>query len=121
MPSTEAILNRHLEASGNQDVDALLADYADDAIVISEGDVYRGRSEIRSHYEELFDRLAGGDGGEDETGDFSLLRQVVEDDYITFSYRMETPDAVWEFATDTIVVEDGQIAAHISDAKVTSK
>lgn len=113
MPSAGELLGRHLEASGRQDIDQLVGDYAEDAVVVSRGDVYRGRDEIREHFEEMFAGELGADS------EFEMLGQDVAEGVATFTYRMETPEETWEFATDSLFVEDGKIAAHTAQVYVS--
>ena len=47
--------------------------------------------------------------------------QVVEGDYGYIVWTAETPDNVYEMATDTFVVRDGKIVAQSFTAKAISK
>ncbi|WP_404712438.1 nuclear transport factor 2 family protein [Sphingomonas sp. MMS24-J13] len=46
------IVNRHTSSGGN--IDAIMADYADDAIVLQAGKAYQGKAEIRPLFEKMF-------------------------------------------------------------------
>lgn len=116
MRTAEELLGRHLEASGRQDIDQLVGDYAEDAVVVSRGEVFRGRDEIRTHFEAMFEG-----GAMDGDTEFEMLGQTVTDEVATFTYRMETPGETWEFATDTFVAREGKIAAHTAQVYVGSE
>ena len=99
---TEAVVRRHLQAFLEQrGVDAILADYADDACLISEAQPYCGRPSIR-HF---FNAFIGGLSPQ-AFGQFTLRSLRVQDDvaYITWSAGPELP-----LGTDTFVVRDGRI------------
>ncbi len=55
--STQSVLDRHLQAFGDGDVEASVADYAEDSIFISPRGVVLGASAMRAVYEELFSGL----------------------------------------------------------------
>lgn len=46
------VVNRHVSSGGN--VDAIMADYADDAVVLQAGKAYQGKAAIRPIYEKMF-------------------------------------------------------------------
>ena len=52
---------------------------------------------------------------------FSLTRQSVEGDYAYILWTAETADNVYEVATDTFVVRDGQITAQSFTGKIVPK
>ncbi|OJW76637.1 MAG: hypothetical protein BGO57_10230 [Sphingomonadales bacterium 63-6] len=51
------IVNRHVSSGGN--VDAIMADYADDAVVLQQGRAFQGKEAIRGLFENMFKRPAG--------------------------------------------------------------
>lgn len=55
-PSPSEIVSRHMAAAGKGDVDAIVADYADDAVVMQANEVTQGKANIHA----LFQRLFGG-------------------------------------------------------------
>ena len=105
MAATATVLDRHLESFGEGDLDGILADYAADAVVVADGDVFVGHEEIRPFFEAL---LAEFDAPDVE---FELGERVVHDEFAYITWRAETPEQVYEYATDTFVVRDGEIAA----------
>ncbi len=48
--TTEAVFAHHLKAVRDRDVEAIVSDYADDAILMMEGTVVRGVEQIRTHF-----------------------------------------------------------------------
>ncbi len=114
MSTTEDVLNHHLEAFGAQDMDETLSDYADDAVVVTPEETYRGLDEIERLFEGFFAEFT-------EESTFTLDEQVVEDDYALIVWRADTPENEYEFATDTFVVSDGEIVAQTVTGKITPK
>lgn len=52
------IVNRHIGAKG--DIDAIMADYADDAVVLQAGRAVRGKPAIRILFERMFPKRPAG-------------------------------------------------------------
>lgn len=116
MSTTESVLDHHLEAFGDLDIDETMADYAEDAVVLTHGDVYRGREEISDWFEEgLFTDFSK------EPVEFSLEEKQVEGEHAYIVWNAETPEKSYDFATDTFVIRDGEIVAQTLGTAVTSK
>lgn len=116
MSTTASVLDHHLEAFGEQDRDETMADYAEDAVVITHGEVYRGHEEIGDWFEEeLFAEFS------QEGVEFSLEERTVEGEYAYIVWNADTPDNTYEFATDTFVIRDGEIVAQTLGTVVTPK
>jgi uncharacterized protein (TIGR02246 family) len=115
MSTTEDVLDHHLEAFGAQDIENTMADYADDAVLITQDETHRGREEITALFEQLFTEFSKPDVT------FSLEERAVEDEYAYIVWQAETPDNDYEFATDTFVIREGEIVAQTLAAVVTEK
>ncbi|MFC6835119.1 nuclear transport factor 2 family protein [Halomarina ordinaria] len=111
--TTEEVLDRHLEAFGAQDMDAILADYDEDAVVVAQLETYRGLDEIEELFAGLFEEF------DDPDVTFSLDESLVEDEYGHIVWRASTPETEYEFATDTFVIRDGNIVAQTFVAKTS--
>jgi hypothetical protein len=112
--STEEVLDHHLTAFGEGDVDAIVSDYADDAVIITQGGVVQGE-EIRALFETLVAEFA-------KPGmSFELVNRQTRDEVAYIVWIAETADNVYEFATDTFVIRKGQIAYQTLSAKTTAK
>lgn len=106
MATTEEVLDEYRTANAIGDIDTVVDLHAEDAVIISRGHVRRGHDEIRAHYEEL-GQMMGGDDYEME-----VFEEFIEGDYVMFTYSMETADFSWDFAVDTMVIQDGCITGH---------
>jgi len=115
MSTTESVLDHHLAMFGERDLDGILSDYAEDAILVTQDGVLRGHDEIRGLYEDLFPEFAA------DEATFSLDHQTVDGEYAYIVWHAETPETVYEFASDTFVVRDGEIVAQTLAADTTAK
>jgi hypothetical protein len=53
IPLAQRIVEHHLKASENANIDEVMSDYADNAILISDGEVIKGKPAIRQTFEQL--------------------------------------------------------------------
>lgn len=97
---TEAVLRRHLQAAGVS-VDAVMADYVADSVLIAHDATHRGLAEIRAFLIELLEGRTRG-----FLDAFKMIRQEVSGElaYIVWEARPWFP-----FATDTLLVRNGKI------------
>ncbi|MFQ5855120.1 MAG: nuclear transport factor 2 family protein [Anaerolineae bacterium] len=98
---TQAVLEHHLQAFG-EGIEAIMADYTDDSVVITPEATYRGLAEIRAFFIAFVEALPEGIWDA-----FTLKRQEVvgEVAYIHWEANPWFP-----LGTDTFVVRDGKIA-----------
>ena len=114
--TTESVLDHHLDAFADRDIEETLADYDDDSVVVTNTDgSFHGLEEIRTLFEGLFAEFGQSDV------DFELDRTETEGDVAYIVWHAETPDNSYEFATDTFVVRDGTIRTQTLGAVVTPK
>ncbi|MBN8830665.1 MAG: nuclear transport factor 2 family protein [Sphingomonadales bacterium] len=57
------IVNRHMAAAARQDVDAIMADYADDAVNLTAGKAVQGKPAIRAVFAGMFKGSGAGTSG----------------------------------------------------------
>ncbi|MBX3619697.1 MAG: nuclear transport factor 2 family protein [Rhizobacter sp.] len=101
---TEIVVRQHLSAFlEQQGVDAILADYADDACFLSESRAYCGKPAIREFFEGFIAALPP-----QAIEQFTLRSLRVQGDvaYITWSAGPALP-----LGTDTFVVRQGRIVS----------
>lgn len=115
MQSTAEILDHHQKCFATRDLDGLLAGYATDAVFFSPEGTLRGRNAIRPLFERLFaEFLKPGVS-------FSGKQQLIEGNYAHTVWSAETADNSYEFASDTLVIENGSIRFQAFAAKVNPK
>jgi hypothetical protein len=101
MPSaTQAVLQRHLQSAA-ESVDAVLADYVEESVLITPEATHRGLAEIRSFFTELLEGRTKG-----FLGAFKMKRAEVTGE---LAYIVWEAEPWFAFATDTILVRDGKI------------
>ena len=114
--ATQAVLQRHLQSAG-ESVDAVMADYLEESVLITPDTTHRGLAEIRSFFTELCE---GGTKG--FLGTFKMKRVEVTGE---LAYIVWEAKPWFSFATDTILVRDGKIvlqtfAAHTARGDANS-
>ena len=101
-PDTETVVRHHLTAFLEQrGIDAIVADYREDAVFFSEDETFCGQEEIGKFFADFIDTLPKG------SFDRFVLRTLrVRENYayITWSVGKELP-----LGTDTFVVTNGKI------------
>lgn len=101
--STEEVLTKHLTSFGAGDVDAIMEDYTDDSVIVLQSGVLDGPEAIRG----LFVALVAEFSKPGMT--FSLDTTHISGNVAYIVWHAETADNVYEYATDTFVIEDGKI------------
>ena len=97
---TEIVLSQHLQAAA-ENVEAVMAHYVDESVLITHDATYRGRAEIRRFFAELLDGATKG-----FLGAFHMKRQQVSGE---LAYIVWEAKPWFAFATDTMLVRDGKI------------
>lgn len=98
--STEAVLQNHLQAFV-EGVDAVLKDFTDDSVVITQDATYRGLAQIRQFFTTLRNGLP--------SGFFEALKMIRQEIVGEVAYILWEAKPWISIATDTFVVRDGKI------------
>ena len=115
LKTTDAVLEHHLTAFMDLDIEEILADYTDDSVVITNMGTFRGMEDIRGLFEGFFEEFSQGNV------DMEVDQQTVDGDVAYITWHGETPDNVYEVCTDTFIVEDGIITTQTYGGKVEPK
>ena len=115
MISTKDIIDRHLKAFDEGDLDGILFDYAADAVMFTPDGSLRGPDAMRPLFQALIAEF-----GKPGTV-FTLKQQLIDGNYGYIVWTAETSENVYELATDTFVVRDGKIVAQSFAGKITPK
>ena len=97
---TETVLLKHLQAA-SESVEAIMAHYVDESVLITHEATYRGRAEIGCFFAELLDGATKG-----FLGAFQMKRQEINGE---MAYIVWEAKPWFDFATDTMLVRDGKI------------
>ena len=113
--STSDVLDRHLKAFAERDLDGVVADYSSDAVFFVPSGPLKGPDAIKPFFEALISEFSKPGSS------FTMQLQSIEGDYAYILWTAETADNSYEFATDTLVVRNGKIVAQSFAAKIKPK
>ena len=111
---TEETLLKHLQAFGSGDIDALMTDYDEGAVMIVPDGPLRVTAERRSFFESLLADFPPGSA-------FEMSEQIIEGEIAYIIWSGESEKLTVPFATDTFVVRDGKIIAQTFAAQMEKK
>jgi hypothetical protein len=97
----QQIFQHHAEALGAEDIDAIVSDYADDAIFMTPEGVPRGKDGVRRAFERLTSQVPGARS--------ELPTQGYEDDILLLEWTATSSASKVEDGIDTFVFRDGLI------------
>lgn len=101
MPTTEQVLASHEAALGEQNAEKVSTHYAKDAVVVVNGDTYRGPKEIAEMYARLLNDLPDATWRTDVA--------VIHEDLAYVEWACESGTSKVKFGTDTFIVTNGFI------------
>jgi ketosteroid isomerase-like protein len=99
--SPQEVFNHHAQALGAEGLEEIVADYSDDAILITPADVLRGKDGIRQAFTKLL--------GEIPQATWDLKTTTYEDDILFLEGDAEGGGNRIQDAVDTFVFRDGLI------------
>src|SRR4051794_12821643 len=97
------LVMRHLEAFQNNDLPAVIADYSDNAVLLTRDAIYTGPQEIRSFFERLMIHFPR------QKGQLELENLVVNDNLVYIVWHASTPTLHIPMGTDTFIINRGKI------------
>lgn len=115
MASTKDVLEHHLKAFDEGDLNGVLSDYAPDVVFFTKDGVLKGIDAIRPLFKALIAEFAK------PGATFNMKQQLIEGEHAYILWMPETADNVYELATDTFVVRKGKIVAQSFAAKISPK
>lgn len=115
MASTKDVLEHHLKAFNEGDLNGVLSDYAPDVVFFTKDGVLKGVDAIRPLFKTLIAEFAK------PGATFNMKQQLIEGDHAYILWMAETADNVYELATDTFIVRNGKIVAQSFAAKISPK
>lgn len=97
----QEVMTHHSQALGAADLDELVADFADDAVVITPAGAKRGKDGVREAFADLIADLP------DAT--FSAKSQVFGNDVLLLAWTADAAESRADDGVDTFVFQDGLI------------
>lgn len=115
MQSTADVLDHHLRSFAARDINAILADYAPDAVFFGPNGVAHGPNEVRPILQKMFDEFAKPGSS------FTMKRRLVEGEYAFITWSSETADNIYELASNAFVIQNGAIRLQAVMARIRPK
>ncbi len=97
----QEVFKHHGEALGAEDLDAIVSDYADDALFITPDGVRRGKDGVRAGFEKLLADLPGAS--------WQMPTLLFADDALLLEWKADSERGKVEDGIDTFVFSDGLI------------
>jgi hypothetical protein len=101
--STAKVLDHHWQAFGANDLEAVMADYTEESILITPDKTYKGLKEIRDNFVFAFTVFPKG------SSTLKLRKSIVQQEVGYITWEATTPKTKKSFNTDTFIIHDGKI------------
>lgn len=99
--SPQEVFAHHAQALGAEDLDGIVADYADDAVIITPSRVLRGKDGVRENFVQLL--------GEVPQAAWDIKNSVYEGDAMLLEWAAEGGGNRIDDGVDTFIFRDGMI------------
>jgi hypothetical protein len=113
--STQQVLARHMAAVDSGDLEAIMADYAAAAVLLTPEGTYRGHAQIRPVWAKMLADIFHMDAR------FTMIREAVEGEIAFIAWSGESKRLRIPLATDTYLVRDGKIIVQTYAAVIEVK
>jgi ketosteroid isomerase-like protein len=113
--SVNAVLDRHLETLARADLDGVMADYAEDAILCTPAGVARGHAQIRAAIEPFATKVMP------PGSQIKVIQRVIEGELAYLAWSGESPRFRIPTGTDTYIIRGGKIVAQTFAAQIDRK
>jgi ketosteroid isomerase-like protein len=110
--STEAVLGRHLQSLMARDLDIIMKDYANNAVMLTPNGPAEGKESIRAVFKGLLDIVTP-----EVSANFKLIRQDIHGEY---AYILWSVAPVVPFGGDTFHIHNGKIVAQSFVGQIVS-
>jgi hypothetical protein len=111
MTTTREVFDRHMSHQLDRDLDAILTDYAPDAIVVGPDGIGSGHDHIRASYEQVLPLI----------GSLDVTSVQMQGEVVYVSFRAHSDGSDDLVGTDTFVIRDGLIHIHTFYAATQSR
>jgi ketosteroid isomerase-like protein len=99
--SPEEVFGHHAEVLGAGDLEGIVSDYSDDAILISQTKTYRGKDGVREVFTQLLADVP--------QAQWQLPTMVFADDVMYLEWKAQSAGRRVDDGIDTFIFRDGQI------------
>ena len=104
---TQETFNRHVAAFCAANLQDVLADFAEDAIVMTPDGIFEGQDSIRTVYEGLLNEFGSINDGDSPGISVDILH--IRDNTLFITWHAESLHHIFDFGTDTFVIEGNKI------------
>jgi SnoaL-like domain len=111
--STSKVLDHHWQAFLANDLEAVMADYTDESILITPDKTFKGLQEIRDNFIFAFTIFPKG------KSTLKLRKSIVQQEVGYITWEATTPKTKKSFNTDTFIIHDGKIVRQTYAGLVT--
>ena len=101
--STSKVLDHHWQAFRANDLEAVMADYTEESILITPDKTFKGLKEIRDNFVFAFTIFPKG------KSTLKLRKSIVQQEVGYITWEATTPKMKKSFNTDTFIIHDGKI------------
>jgi len=100
---TQEVLDHHWKAFQANDLEATMADYSEESVLITPDKTFKGLAEIQENFVFAFSLFPKG------STTFKLDKSVVNQDVGYIIWQATSPKIKITFGTDTFIIRDGKI------------
>src|SRR3954454_23388360 len=99
--ATKNLLTHHLGSFLDNDLEAMVSDYTDESILITQAATYTGRKEIKAFFADLIIHFPK------DNASFDLDIMEAKDEFAFIVWHATTPTVNVPFASDTFIIKGG--------------
>ncbi len=107
MKNAESIISNHLSSFQNNDLEAVMSDYTNESVLITQDAVYKGLKEIASFFANLIPHFPK------QATSFELNKMIVNDGFAFIVWNATTPSVDLPLGSDTFIIKDGKISKQL--------
>lgn len=98
-----------------QDLSGIMKDYTETSVIVTDRGIYRGFEEIEGLFEDFFAEFS------QEEATITVEEEIIEDEFAYIIWQGESPENVYEFATETFYIPEDKILFQTFAGKTTPK
>jgi ketosteroid isomerase-like protein len=101
--ASKNIIMHHLSSFQDNDLEAVIADYTNESVLITQDGTYKGPKEIKRFFATLMTHFPK------QQSSFELDKVVVNDELVYIVWHATTPSLDVTLGTDTFIIRGGKI------------
>ena len=109
--NTKEILNHHLTAFGDNNLDEILKDYTEQSLIFTNDGTIQGLAKIKEFFDRLFRLIPKGSS-------FEMIQLSVSNNVAHMIWKSSSEKAIINFGTDTFFMADQKILFHTVAADI---